>query len=98
VRECISGEVLLARSLLGGTSEDLKPLLEEVANTLPVPIKDVISDGQHAIRKAVGSALPGVVPHQLCVSSTICVRRPRRSTRPTVSRQEGALKKRVCGG
>ena len=65
VRECISGEVLLARSLLGGTSEDLKPLLEEVANTLPVPIKGVISDGQHAIRKAVGSALPGV-PHQLC--------------------------------
>jgi hypothetical protein len=47
VRECISGEVLLARSLLGGTSEDLKPLLEEVANTLPVPIKGVISDGQH---------------------------------------------------
>lgn len=65
VRECISGEVLLARSLLGGTSEDLKPLLEEVANTLAVPIKGVISDGQHAIRKAVGSALSGV-PHQLC--------------------------------
>jgi hypothetical protein len=65
VRECLSGEVLLARSLLGGTSEDLKPLLEEVADTLEVPIKGVISDGQHAIRKAVGSALPGV-PHQLC--------------------------------
>jgi hypothetical protein len=65
VHECISGEVLLARSLLGGTSEDLRPLLEEVAETLAVPIKGVISDGQHAIRKAVGSALPGV-PHQLC--------------------------------
>lgn len=66
VRECLSGEVLLARSLLGGTSKDLKPLLEEVADALsPVPIEGVISDGQHAIRKAVGSALPGV-PHQLC--------------------------------
>ena len=65
VRECLSGEVLLARSLLGGTSEDLKPLLEEAADALPVPIEGVISDGQHAIRKAVGSAVPGV-PHQLC--------------------------------
>jgi hypothetical protein len=51
VRECLSGEVLLARSsLLGGTSEDLKPLLEEAADAaLPVPIEGVISDGQHAI-------------------------------------------------
>jgi hypothetical protein len=65
VRECLSGEVLLARSLLGGTREDLEPLLEEVANALPVPIEGVISDGQRAIRKAVESALPSV-PHQLC--------------------------------
>lgn len=65
VRECISGEVLLARSLLGGTQEELAPLLREVADTLPVKITGVVSDGQHAIRKAVGSALPGV-PHQLC--------------------------------
>jgi len=65
VRECLSGEVLRARSLLGGTSEDLKPLLEEVADALAVPIEGVISDGQRAIRKAVHSALPSV-PHQLC--------------------------------
>jgi hypothetical protein len=65
VRECLSGELLLARSLLGGTEKDLVPLLQEVADALPVPIAGVISDGQHAIRKAVGSALPGV-PHQLC--------------------------------
>jgi hypothetical protein len=65
VRECLCGEMLLARSLLGGTSEDLKPLLREVADALPVPIEGVISDGQHAIRKAVGGALPRV-PHQLC--------------------------------
>ncbi len=65
VRECLSGEVLLARSLLSGTSEDLAPLLGEVADALPVPVVGVVSDGQHAIRKAVASALPGV-PHQLC--------------------------------
>ncbi len=65
VRESLSGEVLLARSLLGGTQADLVPLLQEVADALAVPIKGVISDGQHAIRKAVASALPGV-PHQLC--------------------------------
>jgi Transposase, Mutator family len=65
VRECLSGEVLLARSLLGGTQGELVPLLREAAHILPVPIKGVISDGQHAIRKAVESTLPGV-PHQLC--------------------------------
>jgi hypothetical protein len=65
VRECLSGELLLARSLLGGTEKDLVPLLEEVADALEVPIAGVVSNGQHAIRKAVGSALPGV-PHQLC--------------------------------
>jgi hypothetical protein len=65
VRECLSGEVLLARSLLGGTQGELVPLLGEVAHILPVPIEGVISDGQHAIRKAVESTLPGV-PHQLC--------------------------------
>jgi hypothetical protein len=65
VRECLSGEVLLARSLLGGTQGEIAPLLREVADALEVPIKGIISDGQHAIRKAVGSALPRV-PHQLC--------------------------------
>ncbi len=65
VRECLSGEVLLARSLLGGTQADLMPLLGEVADALEVPVVGVVSDGQHAIRKAVASALPGV-PHQLC--------------------------------
>ena len=67
VRECLSGEVLLARSLLGGTEKDLVPLPREVADALGVPIEGVVSDGQRAVRKrkAVGSALPGV-PHQLC--------------------------------
>src|SRR5215211_7517977 len=65
VRECLSGEVLLARSLLGGTQGEIAPLLREVADALEVPIKGVVSDGQHAIRRAVRLALPGV-PHQLC--------------------------------
>ncbi|HEX6554080.1 MAG TPA: ISNCY family transposase [Ktedonobacteraceae bacterium] len=68
LRDCCSGEVLLARSLLGATEKDLVPLLEEAANlcrTLSIPIKGVITDGQHSIRKAVASALPDI-PHQLC--------------------------------
>ena len=65
LRDCLSGEVLLARSLLGATEDELVPLLREVADALPVPIRGVISDGQQSIRNAVRTALPGV-PHQLC--------------------------------
>ncbi len=65
VRECMSGEVLLARSLLSGTANDLAPLLSEVADAVGVPVIGVVSDGQTSIRRAVARALPGV-PHQLC--------------------------------
>jgi hypothetical protein len=65
IRECISGAVLLARSLLCGTARDLAPLLREVASAVGVPVAGVISDGQTSIRRAVEQALPGV-PHQLC--------------------------------
>ena len=65
VRECISGEVLLARSLLSGTANDLAPLLSEVAEAIGMPVIGVVSDGQTSIRRAVARALPGV-PHQLC--------------------------------
>ena len=65
LRDCVSGEVLLARSLLGSTATELVPLLREVAAALPVPIGGVISDGQASIRNAVRTALPDV-PHQLC--------------------------------
>ncbi len=65
LRDCVSGEILLARSLLGATEADLAPLITEVRDTVHVPIRGVISDGQQSIRKAVASALPGV-PHQLC--------------------------------
>ncbi len=87
LRDCLSGEVLLARSLLGATEADLAGLLREVLAVLPVPIRGVISDGQLSIRKAVASVLPDV-PHQLCQfhsNSTTCGRRLSRSTRPTAT-------------
>jgi len=65
LRDCLSGEVLLARSLLGSTEGELVPLLREVAAALPVPMRGVISDGQESLRNAVRTALPGVA-HQLC--------------------------------
>lgn len=65
LRDGLSGEVLLARSLLSATIKDLAALLTEVRQALPVPIRGVISDGQSTIRKAVARALPGV-PNQLC--------------------------------
>lgn len=65
LRDCLSGTVLLARSLLSGTAEDLAVLLREAVEAVGVPVAGVISDGQRSIRKAVAEMLPGV-PHQLC--------------------------------
>ena len=55
LRDCLSGEVLLARSLLSSTRDDLARLITEVKEALEVPIAGVISE----------KALDGV-PHQLC--------------------------------
>jgi len=65
IRDVLSGEVLLARSLLSSCQDDLAQLLGEVKDVLPVPIVGVVSDGQTSIRNAVALALEGV-PHQLC--------------------------------
>jgi hypothetical protein len=65
LRDVLSGEVLLAKSLLSSTQDDLAELIGEVKAALPVPIAGVVSDGQTSIRKAVAAALDGV-PHQLC--------------------------------
>jgi hypothetical protein len=65
LRDCLSGEVLLARSLLSSTAQDLAKLIREVKGAVGVPIEGVISDGQESIRNAVKAALPRV-PHQLC--------------------------------
>ena len=94
LRDCLSGEVLLARSLLSATTADLKALLAEVRDTLPVSITAVVSDGQQTIRKAVAQALPGVA-HQLCHFHYL-----REAARPIYEADRHAkkeLKKRVRG-
>src|SRR5262245_8224120 len=65
LRDCLSGEILLARSLLSSTAKDLAGLIDQVRRALPVPITGAVSDGQESIRNAVARALKGV-PHQLC--------------------------------
>ena len=65
IRDVLSGEVLLAGSLLSSTQDDLAKLIAEVKGALTVPIAGVVSDGQTSIRHAVKAALDGV-PHQLC--------------------------------
>src|SRR5581483_3127014 len=92
LRDCISGEVLLAKSLLSARNEDLAALLVQVRDAVGVPIEGVISDGQHSIRKAVARALPGV-PYQLCQFHYL-----REAARPIFEADRNAkklLKKRV---
>src|SRR4051812_15511740 len=65
IRDVLSGQILLAKSLLSARNQDLAGLLSQVRTACGVPVAGVISDGQHSIRKAVAKALPGV-PYQLC--------------------------------
>ncbi len=65
LRDTLSGEVLLARSLDSARQADLADVLREVKDALPVPILAVVSDAQRPIRLAVQQVLPNV-PHQLC--------------------------------
>lgn len=94
LRDCLSGEVLLARSLLSATGQDLCGLILQVKTGLPCPVEGVISDGQHSVRKAVATALPGV-RHQLCHFHYL-----REAARPIFEADRHAkkeLKKRVRG-
>src|SRR6185312_5074635 len=94
LRDCLSGEILLARSLLSSTAGDLAGLITEVRQALPVPITGVISDGQESIRNAVPQALKDV-PHQLCHFHYL-----REAARPISEADRHAkkgLKKRVRG-
>src|SRR5215475_10043896 len=94
LRDCLSGEVLLARSLLSATQDDLATLLREVKQALQVPIGGVITDGQPSIRAAVAQALPDV-PHQLCHFHYL-----REAAKPIYAADRHAkktLKKRVRG-
>lgn len=102
IRDCLSGEILLARPLLSAAHSDLMALFSEVQAALaafgepgkPVPICGVISDGEQSIRLAVREALPGV-PHQLCQFHYL-----REATRPMYEADRHAkkeLKKQVRG-
>jgi hypothetical protein len=94
VRDCLSGQVLRARSLLSARHEELAALLGEVKAALTVPILGVISDGQHSIRNAVAEALPGT-SHQLCQFHYL-----REAARPLYEADRNAkkeLKKRLRG-
>ena len=65
IRECLTGQVLLAQSLLSSAQDDLAELIRQACAGLPVPVVAALSDGQRSIRNAVALALPGI-PHQLC--------------------------------
>jgi len=91
IRECQSGELLLARTLLC-RHQDLAELLKQVKQVLQLPIAGVISDGQQSIRQAVKTALPEVA--HACVIFTICAQQ--RNLRGRPSRQK-ELKKQVRG-
>jgi hypothetical protein len=65
VRDVLSGAVLLARSLLSGTRDDLTRLLHEVKDALRVPVAGIVSDGQRSLVQAIAAVFPGV-PHQRC--------------------------------
>jgi hypothetical protein len=94
LRDCLSGEILLARSLLSSCRDDLARLLTEVKEALGVPIVGVISDGQESIRKAVQKVLSDV-PHQLGHFHDL-----REAAQPIVEADRHAqkeLKKRVRG-
>jgi hypothetical protein len=94
LRDCLSGEVLLARSLLSATQPDLAILLRTVRQSVPVPIVGIVSDGQLSIRGAVAEVFPDV-PHQLCHFHYL-----REAAKPIYDADrhaKKALKKRVRG-
>jgi hypothetical protein len=63
LRDGLSGEGLLARSLRSAPHEDCPTLSREVQQALEVPIAGVRTDGPLSMRAAVAEALPAV-PHQ----------------------------------
>lgn len=94
VRECLSGEILLARTMLSATTADLAALLEEVKAKLPLAPLGIVSDGQVTIRRAVERVFPRL-PHQLCQYHYL-----REAARPAFEADRAAkkqLKKRVRG-
>lgn len=94
LRDVLSGEILLAKSLLSARQQDLAELLSTVKASCPVPVAGIVSDGQHSIRKAVAKTFPGV-PYQLCQFHYL-----REAARPIYEADRHAkkeLKKKVRG-
>jgi hypothetical protein len=94
IRDVLSGEVVLARSLLSSSRMELEALLKEALSGGQTQVVGVISDGQQTIRQAVAAVLPGV-PHQLCQFHYL-----REAARPIWEadrRAKKELKKRVRG-
>lgn len=94
IRDCLSGEILLAKSLLSARNKDLAELLRQVKASCPVAVAGIVSDGQHSIRKAVAAVFPGV-PYQLCQFHYL-----REAARPIYEADRHAkkeLKKKVRG-
>jgi len=94
IREVLSGEVLLARSLLSSSGSELEALLTQALAGLDVAVVGVISDGQRTIRNAVAAVLPGV-PHQLCQFHYL--REAAKPISETDRHAKKELKKRVRG-
>lgn len=94
IRDVLSGEILLAKSLLSARQQDLAELLSQVRDACGVPVAAVVSDGQHSIRKAVTEVFPNT-PHQLCQFHYL-----REAARPIYEADRHAkkeLKKKVRG-
>lgn len=87
LRDCLSGEVLLARSLLSACEADLAHLIREVQEAIDIPIRGGISDGQRSLRNAVQTMLPDI-PHQLCHLHYRQRKQPNRCTKPTNMRKK----------
>jgi hypothetical protein len=94
LRDCLSGEVLLARRLLCAPQDDLATLLREGKQALKVPSVGVITDGQPSIRAAGAQALPGV-PHPLCHCHSL--REAAKAVYDADRQAKKELKKRVRG-
>jgi hypothetical protein len=69
VREVLSGEVLLARSLLSSAEQELTPLLREAVAGLEVPVVGVVSDGKPCGAQCSSRGLSRAAPSTLSVSS-----------------------------
>jgi hypothetical protein len=61
IRDCLSGLIVLARSLLSGRAQDLAALLREAVDAVGVPVIGVISDGQTSIRQVLSGLAPASI-------------------------------------